>query len=91
MTIPTNIRLSLTQKVLKNYLKRIGKDSFFNGYYYSTESNKFNLGIKALACDISNLSDKIEFSNSIKAGITEDIKKEWNLIIDSFYVNVVCK
>ena len=88
MNTPTNIRLALTKTILTKYVRRIGVSNFNSGWYYSTNDNKYNLGIKALACGIINLSDKIEYSNAIKAGLNEDIKKEWNNIIDSFYVNV---
>ncbi len=80
--------MKLTQTALKRYVSRIGKESFSTGWYYATEENKYNLGIKALCCDIYNLNEKIEKSNSIKKSLTDDIKKEWNIIIDKFYVNM---
>lgn len=83
-----NVRLALTKTVLNKYVRRIGAASFNTGWYYSTNENKYNLGIKALCCGIVNLGDKIELSNRIKSDITEDIKKEWNDIIDNYYVNV---
>ena len=82
------MKLKLTKTTLKKYVQVIGKENFFTGWYYSTSENKYMLGIKALGCGIYNLPEKLAFHNNAKALVTNELKTQWNVLIDNFYYDL---
>lgn len=82
----------ITQAALKKYVSAIGKESFISGYYYTESGLKYELAVKALACGIMNLQDKLTLQRAIKSLYINDrkLREQANEAVNKFYVRL-CK